>query len=131
MSWMDALFENARAGVTAPDPEQQAPAERPTLGSRIKEKVESLWVAVSNPSGADGDLGVAEPAYYRASADGETMILCDVWGDDVGQVIKIKPGETARQVAARMKKREWADNMAASDFNRPLRYQNVKFNTPC
>jgi hypothetical protein len=112
MDWIDRAF-----GLGTEKVDAAAPASKP----KIKAKLESLWVTIRNPSGDPSDFGSCEAAYYRVN--GDTLILCDAFGDPAGQPYEMQPGENPRQAAARLKLREWRTANPTSDFWRPLRYQ--------
>jgi hypothetical protein len=105
--------------------------ERPTddAPTTIMGKLESLWVGLRNPSGDPCDFGACGKVFYRVG--GDTVIICDPSGEPTGERHRLKPGETARQVAARLKKREWQDTNLESDFNRTIHYPRAGFSVPC
>ena len=119
MKWLNDAF-----GLEPERSTDDAPAKPTIMG-----KLESLWVGLRNPSGDPGDLGVCGEVFYRVS--GDTVIICDTSGDPTGETHKLRRGETARQVAARLKKREWQETSAESDFNRVIHYPRAGFTVPC
>jgi hypothetical protein len=119
MKWLHDAF-----GLEPENPTDDAPAKPTIIG-----KLQSLWVGLRNPSGVPGDLGVCDEAFYRVS--GDTVIICDPSGEPTGERHRLKPGETARQVAARSKKRDWQDTSLESDFNRVIHYPRAGFSVPC
>ena len=83
-------------------------------------------IQLRRPRG-DDDPGVAAEGWFIL--DGDTMQLTDRDGNPLAgeqNSRRLQPGETGRQVAGRMVKAK-ASIRQNRPFNRPLRYQPVRF----
>jgi hypothetical protein len=75
----------------------------------------------------DDDPGLVDEAWYRAEAG--VVMLTDRYGVPLpgeGNKRELRPGETAREGAARLL-RVRSRNRPARPFNRPLRYPRVVY----
>jgi hypothetical protein len=86
---------------------------------------EYCFIQTRRPTKDGSDPGSIEEGWYTVT-DG-VVRLCDRDGDPIRgeeSTAKLKPGETAKEVAVRLLRGKFA-RKPARPFNRPLRYQKL------